>query len=169
MWRWRSRGCARSATRKGKMKQETKKSCMCKECLAACLHKPGWFLPGEAERVASYFKILLEELFETKLAVDWWSGNPDIFLLSPAIIGNEAGTEFPGNPRGSCVFFKENLCEIHSVKPFECRELFHDGNNNERHRKVANAWKQHQNQITKLLGRKPVSVSFTILDTIFNF
>lgn len=49
----------------------TKDSCKCESCQAACRQKPGWFLPGEAERVAEYLGISLEDLFRTKLAVDW--------------------------------------------------------------------------------------------------
>lgn len=146
------------------MNQGNKQSCFCEECKAACRYKPGWFLPGEAEEVAAHLKISLEELFETKLAVDWWIGTsePDTFLLSPTVVSNGAGTEFPGNPQGTCIFFKEGLCEIHPVKPFECREMIHGEKDNSRHGQVADAWRTHQNQIAELLGREPESSNFGI-------
>ena len=146
------------------MKKGTKESCSCEKCKSACRNKPGWFLPGEAEKVAAYLNISLLQLFQDKLAVDWWVGDDEIFLLSPSLANENAGTEFPGDPRGVCVFFVDGLCTIHPVKPFECREMIHDEGNNGRHEEVANAWKSHQDQIIELLGRKPESVSFGMFD-----
>ena len=136
----------------------TKDSCFCDNCQAACRHKPGWFLPGEVERVAEYLEISLPELFQTKIAVDWWVEEHDIFVLLPALDNEEAGEEFPADPRGICIFFKDGLCEIHPVKPFECREMIHDQLNQGRHKQVADAWRSHQNQIIELLGREPISL-----------
>lgn len=148
------------------IKQGTKKSCFCEQCKSACNFKPGWFLPGEAEQVSIYLKISLEDLFKTRLAVDWWVSGSDIFVLSPAIINGDVGEEFPSNPRGICIFFKQDLCEIHPVKPFECREMVHDEKLNKRHKGVANTWIPYQHQIVELPGRKPKSKSFTLFDAI---
>lgn len=146
-----------------KMEKGTQQSCTCEECKAACQYKPGWFLPGEAEKVAKYLGMSLEKLFKTRLAVDWWEGNPDIFVLSPKIIGEKAGTEFPANPEGTCTFFKNGLCTIHPVKPFECHKMIHGEKDeiiSKRHKEIAEAWKLHQDQIKKLLGRNPESKEF---------
>jgi Fe-S-cluster containining protein len=139
----------------------TPKSGTCDQCVSACLVKPGWFLPGEAERVAEHLGLTLEELFETKLAVDWWedTGEGDIFLLSPAIHGELPGTEFPATPNGKCVFLTEDgKCSIHEVKPHECRQYW-CGEEEEgafkRHRETALAWLDHQDQPAELLGREP--------------
>ena len=142
----------------------TKESCTCSECQSYCQHKPGWFLPGEAEQLALHLGISLQDLFDSKLAVDWWVSNPDIFLLSPAIISGEIGMEFPANPRGDCIFFEDDLCKIHPVRPFECRETFHNENNDRLHKQIADSWIPCQDQIIKLLGRQPKSKSFTIFD-----
>ena len=144
----------------------TRESCKCAECASYCRHKPGWFKPGEAERAAELKGMTLTDFFEKYLAVDYYAATPnnnlknDLFLLSPATTEIEAGTEFPYEPRGTCVFFKNGLCEIHTAKPFECKMSFHgDGEigpkDTDRHLNVAKSWLNHQPQIKLFLGRKP--------------
>jgi Fe-S-cluster containining protein len=142
----------------------TKESCKCDKCKAACIRKPGWFLPGEAEKAAEYLGISLDELFRTKLAVDWWQGTPNIFVLSPAIIGERRGVEFPASPLGPCVFFKNELCEIHPVKPYECRDMLHNNPEGNKHELTGKAWGPYQNQIEELLGRKPEAKKYSFFD-----
>lgn len=134
--------------------------CQCEDCKGACKHKPGWFKPGEAEVLAKNMGITLQELFDKHLLIDWWAvaGGEPIFLLSPAVVGEKPGREFPGEPRGKCVFYKRGKCTIHQQgKPYECAMLAHDDNSRDNHRAVAMAWnkKKHQKLIRKLLGRKP--------------
>jgi Fe-S-cluster containining protein len=139
----------------------TRESCTCQSCRNACTAKPGWFLPGEAEIAAESLGIPLPEFFAKYLAVDWWEGEPDIFLLSPAVQGEETGTEFPGNPSGACVFLEGDRCRIHPVKPHECRMLWHgDKGESYSHEETAAAWKDHQGQISDLLGREPEATPF---------
>lgn len=143
--------------------------CNCDICKGACEHKPGWFLPGEAEQVANHLGISLQELFSTKLGVDWWVAEGDIFVLAPATLEMEAGTEYPAEPRGQCVFYENGLCSIHPVKPYECRTYFHDENKdtvNKRHKAVAEAWQNKQEQIIQLLGREPESEEFSIFNML---
>jgi len=140
----------------------------CGKCQSACERKPGWFKPGEVEAVAEYLGLTLPELFASKLAVDWWVGGgkdySDIYTLSPALIGEHAGIEFPGDPRGQCVFFKDGRCEIHPVKPFECAESLpcDDSDGRNLHKEAADAWntEENQGQIRVLLGRQPESAEF---------
>jgi Fe-S-cluster containining protein len=134
----------------------TRESGTCERCRHGCTHKPGWFLPGEAEKAAELLGMTLPEFFGAYLAVDWWEDTPDIFLLSPAIAGEEPGTEFPGNPRGACVFYENGRCRIHRAKPHECREALCDGSGSPSiHEDTAMAWKEHQGQVAELLGREP--------------
>lgn len=138
----------------------SKIECSCESCKGACRTKPGWFKPGEAEKTAELLEISLKELFDTKLGIDWWEDEPDIFLLSPAVVGMQPGKEYSGNPRGRCVFFTDDgLCEVHAAKPFECAELNCKTDDRDvthaRHEAVAKAWKDHQDQIVDLLGRQP--------------
>jgi Fe-S-cluster containining protein len=70
------------------------------------------------------------------------------------------GEEFPGDPRGECVFLVGDRCAIHAVKPFECRMALHgeaDGVVENRHEAVKDAWDtpEAQQQIRDLLGREP--------------
>ena len=64
----------------------TPQSCTCQTCVDACYRKPGWFLPGEAENVAKFLGLSLEETFRKYLAIDWWAGKGDLNLISPAVV-----------------------------------------------------------------------------------
>src|SRR5574343_1485060 len=89
------------------------KSCECRVCRGACTRKPGWFMPGEAEKAARLMKMPLKKFFETYLGVDWWNGKQygeEIFLLSPALVDGERGDLFPQNPQGRCVFYVDERC-----------------------------------------------------------
>lgn len=141
--------------------------CTCAGCRNACATKPGWMVPGDAERIAAHLGLPLPELFRTKLAVDWWEADEDApltFVLAPAIKGEATGAEYPGNPQGRCVFFKNERCSIHAVKPWECRKAGHVGENAAKgyHPAARDAWraKKHQTQIRRLLGREPVTVEY---------
>lgn len=138
-----------------------REDCTCVTCSNACTYKPGWFLPGEAERVADHLGLSLDEVFRTKLAVDYGEGDEPIFVLSPATVNNEPGEEFPYDPRGRCVFFGDDgHCQIHAVKPHECRAYIHTQSKDDvdvRHKAIAQAWTDHQAQIAELLGREPIA------------
>ncbi|MNK65509.1 hypothetical protein D3C87_848060 [compost metagenome] len=142
--------------------------CACSGCQRACSVKPGWFAPGEAEHAAAYLGVTLKELFDTKLMVDWLAGSSaadgdDVFVLSPATTSGRPGQEFPGNPRGTCVFLTEDKrCAIHEVKPMECRLYSCRGVGIKYHEPVGMTWDapEHQQQIEGLLGRPPESEAY---------
>lgn len=139
----------------------TKESGTCSFCRQGCDYKPGWFLPGEAEKAASLMGMPFEDFFRDYLAVDWWEAEPNIFLLSPAVAGEATGTEFPGNPRGTCAFYKDERCQIHAAKPHECRERFcGDRDPGSTHEDTAMAWREHQDAVAKLLGREPEAEAY---------
>lgn len=145
------------------------KDCACKDCREACTYKPGWFVPGQVEKVAEYLYVPLATLFKKKLMVDWWVDTPNnVFVLSPAIVGGAPGHEFPGNPRGKCVFYKKGRCEIHAVKPRECREAHHERAPDDLHKQMADKWrsKRAQAQIRKLLGREPGAAEASLFDSL---
>lgn len=136
--------------------------CECSDCRAACMNKPGWFKPGEAEKAAKLVGLSLPDFFQKSLAVDWYEGDPDIFVLAPATEVSGAGTEYPGDPRGECTLYEDGKCTIHAAKPFECRQ-YHHANPTTRgtNAKLAAEWKEHQLQIERLLGRPPISQHYT--------
>lgn len=150
----------------------TAESGTCETCRFACTHKPGWFLPGEAEKAAELLGLTLEEFFRRYLAVDWWASidtDSDIFLLSPAVVGAPTGEEFPANPKGTCVFYRDGLCTIHAAKPHECRTWYcgsADAEVQTLHGDTARAWTDHRDQIVELLGREPESAEYSIFDAI---
>jgi len=162
----------------------TKESCTCSECVHSCYHKPGWFKPYEIERVADFLGISLKELFDTSLGVDYYLENLDqedsemevgseewkvemrkqqtkkaLFVIAPSQEHMQPGGMYPGRPEGKCVFLKDDRCAIHVVKPYQCRQGFHDKQDmkgaTEANRVVALEWKAHADQIKELLGRSP--------------
>lgn len=152
--------------------------CRCESCQNACGYKPGWFMPGEAEKLAEHFGIAFEEVFKTKLSVDWYEADEnfvsDVFLLSPSVVGGPTGEEFDANPHGVCVFFVDGACSIHDVKPFECRSTMHTDSHEEvakRHVSVAHAWENEeaQDQITILLGREAAAETYNGLSMFDGF
>lgn len=132
-------------------------ACSCPACQSACTYKPGWFLPGQVEVLSENLNLTVEELFKTRLAVDYLTseqGEDEVFVLSPVVVGNEAGEIFPFNPLGRCTFYQDDgSCEIHHLgKPAECASLLHDGTKLDHH-EVGRAWRGHQGQVRALLGR----------------
>ena len=147
----------------------TSQDCGCENCVGACRTKPGIFAPGEVEKVAEFLQIDLPTLFDTRLGVDWWENDdgqstvigtePQVYYLAPAVVGAQAGHEYPSEPRGRCVFLtSEHKCAIHSVKPAECRFSYHD-NSRDVHwafkEQIVEKWVPKQDQIRRLLGREP--------------
>lgn len=159
-----------------KARKSSRKSCTCPQCVSCCERKPGWMKPGEAERIAEFLGISLADLFRDYLAVDWWVDARNVFLLSPAIVGEQTGTEMPCVAKGRCVFLTDKgRCQIHSVKPFECGVAWcGDGaveSKGSAHEKAADAWRDtaHQEQIVQLLGREPTTASGSIFDFLRMF
>jgi Fe-S-cluster containining protein len=131
-----------------------KSDCKCKECSAGCERFPGRFLPGEVEKVAEFLHLSVKELFDRYLRISQWYSDSnidrDVFILAPV-----------GDPFGRCVFFKDGLCSIHSVNPYECAETFHDDSDahcKERNIFIAKSWIEHQDQVFELLGHTPLAV-----------
>jgi Fe-S-cluster containining protein len=146
--------------------QGSRESCTCPKCVSCCERRPGWFKPGEAEKVAAFLGLTLQELFDTKLEADYWindSGEPNTLLLAPARVGHPSGTvsRDTWSPTGRCVFLSaEGRCSIHAVKPFECAVAFcGDGPvdlEGSAHQVAADAWRapEHQAQVETLLEPK---------------
>lgn len=152
-------------------------SCSCKSCQSACTKKPGWLKYGEEKIIADYLNISIKELFDKYLLVDWHEtqdskGNlHDYFLLSPCVTTQKPGGQFPFDPRGQCVFFKDGLCSIHAVAPFECQKLDHTTDRNvsiNNHLTAARSWDNAdaQRDIEILLGNKPTVPHPTTADLL---
>lgn len=132
--------------------------CSCEVCLSACENKPGWFLPGEAEHAAALLGLPIMDFFNRYLAIDYWEDDGDLpqtFAIAPAVPGCE-GKKYPWEPHGRCVLLDgdNDRCKIYEARPHECREYIHSdtrGAIDKRHRAIAKAWVDHQEQTIELL------------------
>lgn len=152
-----------------------KTECTCATCQQGCTNTPGWFRPGEAEKAAKLMGLSMQKFFDTHLGVNWWVGDGrNTYVLAPALVDHPAGEEYPGNPKGTCVFFKDGRCAIHAAKPFDCSH----GNLCDKtdaakaedvkaRAKTVRLWKRQQAQIRRLLGRKPESAPFPFFDALY--
>ena len=100
--------------------------CSCERCRSACTTRAGWFMPEEAARVK-------ESPLGAQLMYDYavHSSGETISILTPAFLN------------GRCVFYRNGLCSIHAMKPFECREMMHDDSQEvamRRRADIAAAW-----------------------------
>lgn len=135
-----------------------KESCTCDQCKASCISEPEWFWPGEAENAASHCGLSLSVFFREYLMVDRHTYRGKLVLgLAPLILGHQPGTLCSVGAHGRCVFLTDaDLCSVHPVKPFECREYLHTDTKKqtrERTEEVVAAWATpvNQRQIKELL------------------
>lgn len=133
--------------------------CSCNTCINECYNKPGWFILGEAEKVAEYLDISMKELFDNYLTIDWYSLDKGkaYFVLSPAVKDYKSGDMASFSGTGECIFLKDDKCIIHEVKPYECRKYTHEDTNEEvsiRHKTVARKWATKRKYLKDLLGKK---------------
>lgn len=87
-----------------------RQGCDCHECRALCEHEPGWFMPEEVPAAAEFCGMPEADFREKYVAYHEMNG---IRMVSPR-----------RSKMGQCIFFKGGKCEIHPVKPFECRKVF---------------------------------------------
>lgn len=128
--------------------------CACEVCRKFCEFRPCWGTPEEIKR-------LIESGFGGRLMLDWFSDETpagrDILILTPAIMGAE-GQPAPFSPLGKCTFLKNNLCEIHHLKPIEGRASSHLMRNelNKTHLILAKCWETAEAQALIEYWRKVV-------------
>jgi hypothetical protein len=65
----------------------------------------------------------------------------NVLLIVPALVGSE-GAPAPFNPIGICTFFRNELCEIHQIKPIEGKIVSHDNISDKHgvHKRIALSW-----------------------------
>jgi hypothetical protein len=123
-------------------------------------------MPEQIKVAADSLGLTEKEFFDKYLMIDWYENHQksdnEIFVLAPAIENEDPGGMYPGDPRGQCTLYNsKKLCDIHTVKPFECSELeCGEQDVQKRHDSVAEAWICHQDYIEKLLGEKPYAIEF---------
>lgn len=84
-------------------------TCDCNKCRSACRRRVCWPLPSEAST-------LLDMGYADRMMLDYWVRDEgDILIVSPAMVGCEAGVA-SYDPIGACNFYSEERgCELHSI------------------------------------------------------
>lgn len=145
--------------------------CECNLCQDACKYRPGRFAPGEVAKAATALGMTPKAFFDAFVGVDWYhpegKGNEYTFMLAPATDKSTPGSEYPFDPRGQCVFFRDGKCSIHATKPAECRFFDHEKSHAEIRAfldGLVQAWSGAKQEIVQLLGREPVRVEPSAMD-----
>src|SRR5262245_10787832 len=130
-------------------------SCMCPTCQSYCMAKPGFMMPGEADKIAEYLGLSTRELFQRYLVAEH-SLDGSMMVLLPAGASQRPGTAVPAvDGPGRCVFLTEaGLCAIHRVKPRGCALVDHSQPPEEKHaihEHIGNSWREFQEDILNLL------------------
>ena len=134
--------------------------CSCEVCTSACSYNPGWFLPGEVERLAEFLECSVQEVFDVFLCANYWiEDEGQTYVLAPLTTEDQhrAGGKASFSKRGDCIFLHEGLCQIHEVKPHECAWFDHRRSTSEsanKHEFIKEMWKNQQDQIKQLLNGK---------------
>jgi Fe-S-cluster containining protein len=143
--------------------------CSCDRCQSLCHSKPGWFTPQEIELVARKLNVAIEDLFKDYLTIDAVliaeADRPTgVYVLAPAIVGRKSATIAEPTARGSCVWLKNGKCDIHAVKPAECRATDHStsGRDSDMLRaSILKQWIPYKKFVQNLYGKKlklPIAV-----------
>lgn len=141
---------------------ETAMDCACDQCQGLCRNKPGWFTPQQIEAVARQQNMTVAALFETHLTIDTAlvreaDRMTAIYVLAPAIRGKRPGAISDPAARGECTWLKDGRCEIHSVKPAECRTTDHTmspHDSNMLRAAILKQWAPYRKFIQGLYGKK---------------
>jgi hypothetical protein len=122
-----------------KIKNFKTTECACEICIQMCKDRPCWGTPEDVQKI-------IDAGYQDRLMKDWWVAEPNILILSPAIVGYE-GKCAPSWPEGKCTFLSEsNMCEIHELKPLEGRVAIHSGSEDNMHKVTAMTWDNEESQ-----------------------
>lgn len=139
------------------------RDCTCESCVAACAREPGWFGPGQADRLLAAGRITRDELI-----VDYWiDGLDHVYVYAPRKrkpngeiaepYRDVASWGYAFEP-GRCVFLtKDDRCRIHSGKPIECRAALccrgpDDGDPRGERSEIAALWRASGNPLARVVA-----------------
>ena len=89
-----------------------RQGCSCPKCQECCTREPGWFVPDELPLAARFMN-----LSEREFVARFCEEHREDGVLAIAPVRKPGKTE--------CVFLNSTgLCDIHEVKPYECRKVF---------------------------------------------
>ena len=143
--------------------------CSCDRCQSLCCSKPGWFMPQEIELVARKLNVATGDLFKRHLTIDAVliaeADRPTgVYVLAPAIVDRKSAAISDPAARGSCVWFKNGKCDIHEMKPAECRATDHSSSARDSdmlRASILKQWVPYKKFVQNLYGKKlklPVAV-----------
>jgi Fe-S-cluster containining protein len=109
----------------------TMKACTCPQCVSACRNDPGRLIPADIQRISAFLHISAAALLENYLVwIEKSARGRKYSALAPAKLrrdrfvvapGGRATEKYAAN-KGRCLFLDEaERCQIHPVKPLECR------------------------------------------------
>ncbi|MFT4303691.1 MAG: YkgJ family cysteine cluster protein [Candidatus Woesearchaeota archaeon] len=85
--------------------------CSCGSCNHGCKMGSGWLIEDDIPKIASFLNVSIENLkkdyLEKHKILNKWMWRPKILCKN--------------KPYGKCIFFKNEKCSIHPVKPLECK------------------------------------------------
>jgi hypothetical protein len=112
--------------------------CTCDKCNGFCTYRTCWGTPDDIKKI-------IDAGYADRLMLDWWQGYElEILVIVPALEGCE-GSVAPFDPRGRCTFFKDERCEIHSIKPIEGKISHHSGTSDYNiHEKIVELWDTYE-------------------------
>ena len=89
-----------------------RQGCTCESCRECCTREPGWFVPDEVSYAAAFMNLTEQDFVAYYCQEHFEDG---VYAISPAT-----------KPRSAeCIFLNaEHLCDIHPVKPYECRKVY---------------------------------------------
>jgi Fe-S-cluster containining protein len=116
-------------------------------------------------------------VFREFLGANYWIGDAmtsyeTVWVVAPATSNMLPGNEYPYRPFGRCVFLTDKgRCRVHEVRPYECRQAHHGGD--EKHsadtrHKIVKAWAKQQPRVEKLAGRELFEPDGNYFDLMFD-
>lgn len=130
-----------------------------------CRSNPGWFAPGEVEKLIDWWNAREEaqgrsaltprEFIRQHLIIDWFDLEGErIDVFAPVKLARDGlplepaasrATDLYGRLKGQCTFFDPKVgCTIYPARPHECRGYIctNDPDDNPTHRDIALLWKE---------------------------
>lgn len=112
----------------GMFRGDKMNQCKCDKCKRCCKNIPGIPTPVDVISQAKFLKMSITDYLKKHCIIGYRDGifDKNILFIYPARKGFEGKVETFSYPldRGDCTFFNNGLCDIHPVKPTECRLAF---------------------------------------------
>lgn len=94
--------------------------CACANELENCRTKPGYLIPRDVSRIASWLSITVSELLRTYLTVGIGFRFLRIDTRTESVTIHTAQSITPKRLASGCIFLENDRCRIHPVAPYGC-------------------------------------------------